>query len=234
MGRIVAIAGGDLKSTKPLNQYVIRLSGKYNPNVLFVGTASDDAPPYINNFTAAFSELGCNVKCLNLVSEEFDKEKTDALVNWADIIYVGGGDTVAMMKVWKQYGFDKKLMEVYKNDTAVLTGISAGAICWFKCGHSDSESFYKDDWQYVWADDMLGIFPAAFCPHYNEDGRDSFDSMLKDKNMVGLAMENDTAFVLNGYEQYHIRCNESAKAYMLRYNGDELAKREVIFKDVGL
>ena len=230
MGRIVAIAGGDLESTRQLNRYTIRLSGKENPNVLFLGTASDDAVPYINNFTTAFTKLKCNVKCLNLVSENYDQLKTDALFNWADIVYVGGGDTVRMMEIWKQYGIDKKLEEIYRNDTAVLTGISAGAICWFKCGHSDSESFHKDDWKYVWADDMLDFFHAAFCPHYNESGRDSFDTMLKDKTLVGLAMENDTAFVVNGYEQYHIRSNPDAKAYMLRYSGDELVKREVIFK----
>lgn len=230
MGRIVAIAGGDLTSTAKLNQYAVSLCRKENANVLFVGTASDDAPPYIANFTKAYTKLGCNVKTLSLVTESYTDADIDDLLVWADIIYVGGGDTVAMMKVWKQHGFDKKLLEVYKKDSAVLTGISAGAICWFNCGHSDSESFYKDDWQYVWADGMLNIFPAAFCPHYNEEGRDSFDKMLKDKNMVGLAMENDTAFVVNGYEQYHIRCNADAKAYMLRYAGDQLVKREVIFK----
>lgn len=230
MGRIVAIAGGDLKSTKKLNQYAISLCGRPQPNVLFVGTASDDAPPYINNFTGAYTELGCNIKTLSLVTESYSDADIDDLLCWADVIYVGGGDTVAMMNVWKQYGLDKKLLKIYKEDTAVLTGISAGAICWFNCGHSDSESFYRDDWQYVWADGMLDIFHAAFCPHYNEAGRDSFDTMLKYKNMVGIAMENDTAFVVNGYEQYHIRCNPEATAYMLRYAGDELVKREVIFK----
>lgn len=230
MGRLVAVAGGDLTSTKNINKYTLRLCGKENANVLFIGTASGDAPDYIENFTKSFAGLGSNVKHLNVVSEPFDEEKTDALLGWADVIYIGGGDTIGMMKVWKQYGIDEKLIKIYREDTAVLTGISAGAICWFRCGHSDSESFCRDDWQFVWADDMLGIFPAAFCPHYNETGRDSFDAMLKDKNMVGLAMENDTAFVVNGYEQYHIRANPDSKAYMLRYAGDELVKREVIFK----
>lgn len=230
MGRIVAVAGGDLKSTATINRYAITLSGKENPNVLFIGTASNDAPQYTENFTKAYTELGCNVKSLALVSSDCDEEKINALLGWADIIYVGGGDTVFMMKIWKQHKLDRKLVEIYKNNTAVLTGISAGAICWFSCGHSDIESFVKDDWDYIWADDMLGIFPAAFCPHYNEEGRSSFDIMLKEKNMVGLAMENDTAFVLNGYEQYHIRCRDDAKAYILRYSGDELLKREVVFK----
>ncbi|MBQ5782362.1 MAG: Type 1 glutamine amidotransferase-like domain-containing protein [Oscillospiraceae bacterium] len=230
MGRIVAISGGDLKSTKALNQYALDLCGKSNANVLFIGTASDDAPPYINNFKNAYSQFDCNVKVLSLVAEQYEASRIDDLLNWADVIYIGGGDTVRMMEVWKQYGLDEKLKTIYHNDSAVLTGISAGAICWFSCGHSDSESFYRDDWQYVWADGMLDIFHAAFCPHYNEEGRDSFDTMLKEKQLVGLAMENDTAFVVNGFEQYHIRCNPDAKGYMLRYAGDSLAKREVIFK----
>lgn len=230
MARVVAISGGDLNSTKALNKYSIKLSGKSNANVLFIGTASEDAPPYILNFTSHFQKMGCNVKSLCLVTNTYTDSEVDELLSWADIIYVGGGDTVSMMKVWRECGLDVKLCEVYEKDTAVLTGISAGAICWFACGHSDSESFYKEDnWQYIWAENMLDIYHMAFCPHYNEEGRKSFDVMLKEKGMTGLAMENDTAFVEEHEKQYFIRADENAKAYILEYQNEELSKKEVSF-----
>ncbi|MFR6163298.1 MAG: Type 1 glutamine amidotransferase-like domain-containing protein [Mediterraneibacter gnavus] len=74
-------------------------------------------------------------------------------------MYVGGGDTIFMMQIWKQYKLDEKLLEIYEKDFAVLTGISAGAICWFNCGYSDSGSFQEgNDWNYCWANGMLHLF----------------------------------------------------------------------------
>lgn len=232
MGRIVAIAGGDLTSTQTLNIHTIKMTNKMNPNVLFVGTASEDADEYIDVITKTFSNLKCEIKTLRLSSAEYSECEVDELLNWADIIYVGGGDTIFMMNVWKRYGLNDKLRRIYENDMAVLTGISAGAICWFCCGHSDSESFHKDDkWDFCWADQMLDIVHMAFCPHYNEKGRDSFDKMLIEKDMVGLAMENNTAFVENNGKQYFIRSVIDAKAFILQYTDGILHKNEVVFAD---
>ncbi|MBO5485585.1 MAG: Type 1 glutamine amidotransferase-like domain-containing protein, partial [Eubacterium sp.] len=194
MGKIVAISGGDLKSTESLNRYAIEMAAMKNPNILFIGTASGDDRGYIENFHRAYEAFGCQVKELCLVKKAYPESEIQKLLDWADIIYVGGGDTAFMMEKWKEAGLDQKLMEIYRQDKAVLTGISAGAICWFMCGHSDSESFEeKSDWKFIWADDMLGIYKAAFCPHYNEEGRDSFDRMLYEKQMVGLALDNNVA-----------------------------------------
>ena len=66
MGRIVAIASGDLLSTRPLNKYAVKLAKKQNPNVLFIGTASQDAQEYRDIFTKEYNKLGCEVKCLCL------------------------------------------------------------------------------------------------------------------------------------------------------------------------
>lgn len=230
MGRIVAISGGDLGSTRPLNLHAIKLSGKTNPNILFVGTASRDADGYIASIEKEYENLGCSVKSLCLVTKSYQDEDIDRLLSWADIIYVGGGDTVSMMLVWKQHGLDKKLKEIYRKDSAVLTGLSAGAICWFRCGHSENESFQgNEDRRYRWADGMLNLLDYAFCPHYNEDGRESFDSMLKEKNLTGLAMENDTAFVENNGNQYFIKSNSSAKAFEIRYKNGFMDKKPVEF-----
>lgn len=159
MGRVVAISGGDLNSTKPLNLHAIKLSGKTDPNVLFVGTASGDADGYIASIEKEYESLGCQVKSLCLVTKLYRHEDIDNLLSWADIIYVGGGDTIPMMRVWKQHGLDEKLKGIYRSDAAVLTGLSAGAICWFNCGYSGG----NDDLHYCWADRMLNLFDYACC-----------------------------------------------------------------------
>ena len=219
MGRVVAISGGNLQTTEKLNMYALKLSGKESPNVLFVGTASMDSDGYFSGIKAAFEKLNCSAKDLPLTKGELDEAEIDSRLEWADVIYVGGGDTRTMMKIWKQYSLDKKLKEIYEKDTAVLTGLSAGAICWFKSGHSDSESFADDkDWKYTIVDGMLGIYPYCFCPHYNEEGRDSFDLMVSDIEYDGLALENETAYVENSGQQYIIGSRDDAKAFRFSQN----------------
>ena len=230
MGRIVALSGGDLGSTRPLNLHAIKLSGKKNPNLLFVGTASGDAGGYIASIEKEYEKLGCQVKSLCLVTKSYGSADIDDLLSWADMIYVGGGDPVSMLLVWKQHGLDERLKEIYRRDTAVLTGLSAGAICWFHCGYSDRGSLRGDkDGHYCWADGMLNFFDYSFCPHYNESGRESFDRRLKEKNLTGLAMENDTAFVENNGKPYFIRSNFSAKAFKIRYHNGWMEKQPVEF-----
>jgi len=84
----------------------------------------------------------------------------------ADIIYVGGGNTLYMMRVWRRLGVERLLRTAYE-EGIVLAGISAGAICWFDSGHSDSMSFYNPrDWQYINVKG-LGLIKGVHCPHYN-------------------------------------------------------------------
>ena len=232
MGRIVAIGGGDLQSTKELNQYMIRMSKKEHPNVLFIGTASGDADGYIESIRRVFGDLGCDVKALCLVTEKPIESEIDKLLAWANVIYVGGGDTISMMKIWKEYGIDEKLIRIYKNDTSVLGGLSAGAICWFNCGHSDSEAFSgKEEWYYTFAEGMLDLHPFVLCPHYNEERQDSFDYMMKDKQLIGLALENETAFVEENGIVSFIRSRKHAKAFKIFYQKGNMTKCEVTFID---
>ena len=107
MGRIVAIAGGDLLSTREINIHTIKLTNVTNPNVLFIPTAANDSNEYIEIITKEFNLLKCEVKSLCLCSKAYNDEDIENLLTWADIIYVGGGDTISMMKIWKEYLLDK-------------------------------------------------------------------------------------------------------------------------------
>ena len=109
MGRIVAIAGGDLKTTHSINQYIVTLTKKEDPALLFIGTASCDAEEYISNIHNEFEPLGCRVKELSIAAKMYSENEVDRLLDRADIIYVGGGDTAFMMETWKKYRLDRKL-----------------------------------------------------------------------------------------------------------------------------
>lgn len=77
---------------------------------------------------------------------------------------------------------------------------------------------------------MLDIFHMAYCPHYDEEGRDSFDIMLLQKNMIGLAMENNTVFVYDNGNQYFIRSIFTANAFLMKYEDGLFEKKEAAFE----
>lgn len=227
MGRIVAIAGGDLQSTLPINKYIVNMDKKDIHNLLFIGTASGDAEGYIDNIRVTFEQLNCSVKALRLSIKEYTQKEIDELLEWADIIYVGGGNTFYMMEVWRKYGLDAKLKNIYLNDTAILTGISAGAMCWFNCGHSDSEIFWENGVVgYGWVNDLLNIHSYVYCPHY-EERAESFDKMIMEKSIVGLAMESDTAFVEQNGKIKCIKANETSKAYIIKNDSETVVKEQL-------
>lgn len=144
----------------------------------------------------------------------------------ADIIYVGGGDTVRMIEKWKEYNLPSYLQEAYEQGT-VLSGISAGSICWFEFGHSDSDSFINQgQWDYIRAYG-LGFIPAAHCPHYNEIGRESFDHMMLNESVMGIALEDKTAFVEENGRYSILKADKNSKAYVLRYLNETLLKEEL-------
>ena len=86
---------------------------------------------------------------LFLIKEQPSREQIRTKISSADIIHVGGGNTLLMMRIWRRLGVDHLLEAAYQDGT-VLAGISAGSICWFDSGHSDSMSFYNPrKWKYI-------------------------------------------------------------------------------------
>lgn len=203
------------------------MTGKEKPKVLFIPTGSNDAKEYIQMIEKYYEAYGCEVQTLTLCKNSDIKEEVERYFEESDLIYVGGGDTKAMLEVWRQYGVDELLLKAYEKET-VITGISAGLIFWFRYGHSDSEFFKNpESWNYIFVEG-LNKFPIACCPHYNEEGRDSFDSMLKHKNCAGIALENDIAFVVDGQMMSIKKARHDAKAYWMEYKNGQLLKREVV------
>lgn len=228
MGRIVAIGGGEIKhgDTERIDRYSVLLTGKTSPNLLFIPTASNDAAGYIKTIKEIFSSYGCIVDALTLVNKQYKDDEIRQMIEWADIIYVGGGNTASMLKIWRNFYVDKYLQEAYQRGT-VLTGLSAGSICWFTFGHSDSQSFdTSDKWEYsrVYG---LGLLPLAHCPHYNEEGRESFDDMMKEEKLSGIALDNNVALIELDGEYQILKADRTKKAYLLKNTVDGLIKKEL-------
>ena len=86
---------------------------------------------------------------LNLLGRNPSDDELRSKILSPDIIYVGGGNTLKMMRRWRYLGVDSLIRQAWENGT-VLSGVSAGAICWFEWGHSDSMASYNpDDWKYI-------------------------------------------------------------------------------------
>ena len=234
MGAIVAIGGGLIRTrgTAAIDREIIRLSGKKHPRLLFLPTASSDAERYwihVRNYFGSF--LKCKTDVLYLLQDPPSPAEARRKIFSADIVYVGGGNTLMMMRVWRRLGIDKFLRSAY-GAGAVLCGISAGAICWFDSGHSDSMSFYNPkDWKYVNVRG-LGLVPGIHCPHYNSrtlgiPRRAHFREMIGKIGGIGIALENNCAIeVLDGKLYRIITSNSYAGAYrVFRRGGRVVAER---------
>ena len=221
--KIVAIGGGELKmlETADIDKRIIELTGKERPKALFIPTASGDAAGYVETFEACYGEhFGCQTRILNLIQNPPAFEKMSALVLDSDLIYVGGGNTYGMMKIWRRLGLDAVLAEAASRGI-VLSGLSAGAICWFKYGCSDSRSFSNNvKWDYIRVSG-LEFINAVYCPHYHYEKReDAFSKMIEKRGGIGIACDNNAAIEIVGSRYRVITSTPDAKAYKLfKQNG---------------
>ncbi len=234
MGSIVAIGGGAIRTlaTEPLDREIIRLTGKSRPHALLVPTASSDDADYWPVFDRAYgAHYGCTTDVLYLLGSTPDPRLIADKIDRADIVYVGGGNTLMMMRRWRRLGVDTLLRAAFDRG-AVLCGVSAGAICWFEHGHSDSMAFYNPDiWNYI-AVTGLGLVKGIACPHYNgrTNGvprRQDFQQMLKRRGGPGLAIDNlcAVAFTDEGFRVLTTR--RRVGAYALSIERGEVIQRKL-------
>ena len=222
MGKIVAIGGGDLNTlqTLDIDREIVELSGKERPKALFIPTASSDSVEYWEAFDRAYGGvLGCDTDVLYMLGKRPPQERLLEAVLGADVIYVGGGNTLKMMRRWRLLGVDKLLEAAYAGGT-VLAGLSAGCICWFSYGHSDSMSFYDaDDWSYIRVRGM-GFIDAFGCPHYNGEEREQdFQAMVRRYPGIGagigIGVEDCCALEVVDGSYRIITSREDAAAYRI-------------------
>ena len=215
LGHIIAIGGGGFGRNPKHNKiekYILSQVDKKKPNIVFIPTASAEDKAYTVNFYSCFTSLECNPSHINFFQRT---PRLDSIINKADIIYVGGGNTKSMLAVWREWKLDKLLLKAYKRG-AVLSGVSAGAICWFEQGITDS-----------WASNLnpmecLGFLAGMACPHYQEekDRRPSVHEMLKKGTaMSGYAIDGGAAIHFKNGKYYRsLQFYPESNVYHVSFN----------------
>ncbi|MCK5416810.1 Type 1 glutamine amidotransferase-like domain-containing protein [Candidatus Parcubacteria bacterium] len=222
MKTIVAIGGGEIGrpgfsiETKIIDKEIIKYSGKKNPKLLFIPTASFDASSYIEDIKRHFGKrLGCKVDVLYLIDTKITKKEIERKMLSSDIIYVGRGNTVEMLKVWKDMGVDKLLKKAWEKGV-VISGLSAGAVCWFKYFSSDSKKFKNRKFNFDFIKlKGLGWIPISFCPHFDTEKkrREHLKKMMEKTAGTAIAVDNCCALVIRDDEYKIVLSKKNACAH---------------------
>lgn len=232
MSSIIAIGGGSIDSgeTLPIDREIVEEIDKENPKALFIPTASEDSSGYVEAFHETYEDrLKCEVDVLELTKKNYTEEEIKDKIDAADFVYVGGGNTKGMLEIWREKNVDKYLKNAYERGTS-MSGLSAGAICWFEMGHSDSESYEKEgEWNFIEVEGLNLVENVLFCPHYHQENREaSFEEMLHNNpEMTGLAVDNNAAVKVKGEELKILKSNEKGKAYIAEIVNGEFKLREL-------
>lgn len=229
--RIIAIGGGEIRSkeTLEIDRYIASLArdhaGENRPYGLFIGTASHDSMPYFNSFRKTYTSIfDIKADVALTVYGEMNLEKIKGKLEKADFIYVGGGDTLYMLKRWKEFGLLELIRDAYDRGV-IICGLSAGAICWFEDIYTDSALVEKEGSYSM--QKGLGWIEGMISPHYNEREKD-FDSIIRSlpKGTKAYGVENLAAIeFVNGKFTHSI--SGGGNAYIIENNGDEIFKEKI-------
>ncbi|HEY8930859.1 MAG TPA: peptidase E [Mucilaginibacter sp.] len=196
---------------KQFMRYVIALTKKSNPKICFLPTATGDNANYITAWYATCEDLPMRPYVQRTyVASYTDKKTFEENLLSMDAIVVGGGNTLNMMAIWKAQGIDTVLRKAYDKGI-VLTGGSAGSLCWFQGGTTDSR---PKDLSIV---QCLGFIQTSHCPHYHSEPMRKplyFENILKGKLSPGYAID-DAAGIVFENEQYikSVACDEKSNTY---------------------
>ena len=201
---IVAIGGGGFGRDPGegiIEEYILKQTKIKKPNICFIPTATGDNEAYKVNYYATFSKLNCNPSHLDFFKRTPDLNR---LISNQDAIFVGGGNTKSMLAVWREWGLDKILKKGYKNGI-VMSGVSAGAICWFQNGITDS-----------WSANLkimpcMNIIKGTCCPHYDEEPerRPTVKKMIMSEKVKKI-------FAVDGGAALHIKNENIFKSVSFR------------------
>ncbi len=233
--KIVAIGGGE--NGRPGTEYeikvfdeeIVRLTNKSNPNYLFIGFAqsnSERQQSYFNVMNKNFTALNC--KCEKLCESDLkDRKIVTDKISKADIIYVGGGNTLRLMTLLRKYNVIELIKSAGERG-AVLCGVSAGAICWCNYGNSDSRLFTSGSNKLIKVSGM-GFIDALFCPHYDENKNRQTDlvRMMKTTKGVALAFGKCAALKIVDDDYFVLTAMENACALKCYYKKGEYIINEI-------
>ncbi|MEL6384565.1 MAG: peptidase E [Cyanobacteria bacterium J06626_18] len=213
--QIIALGGGgfSMEATPLLDNYILRVCGKANPRICFVPTASGDSDRYIARFYRRFAD-SCQATDLQLFQRQIVELEDFACSQ--DIIYVGGDNTANMLAVWRVHGFDQALKAALASGT-LLIGLSAGSLCWFQSGVTDS---FVGELQSM---ECLGFLEGSHCPHYDGEveRRPAYHRLIAAGMPSGYAADDGVGLhFVNGSLRQVVSSRPQAKGYRVERKAD--------------
>src|ERR1700756_2660982 len=200
-------AGSTEAETRRLIAHVVGLAGKAAPKVCVVPTAAGDDDSSVLRLYGLLPE---DARSSPLPFFPWPPEDLRGFTLEQDVIFVNGGNTANMLAIWRVHGFDQILLEAWEAGV-VLTGWSAGMICWFEAGVTDSFGPQLDGMR-----DGLGFLPGSACPHYDgeERRRPRYRELIEGGFPPGVAADDGVALHYDGSELVEaVTCRPGAAAY---------------------
>tara|TARA_B100000700_G_scaffold324919_1_gene432293 strand:+ start:2473 stop:3165 length:693 start_codon:yes stop_codon:yes gene_type:complete len=219
---IIAIGGGGFGrsiSSCLIEKYILSLSDKDSPRICFLPTATGDDDTYIVRFYSVFTRLNCKPTHIDFFKRTIDIN--DHIMN-QDVIFVGGGNTKSMLAVWADWGMNNILKRAYCKGV-IMSGVSAGAICWFTNGITDS-----------WDNELrvlpcLDLIKGTCCPHYDEEeSRIPFvNKVLKNKNITNcISIEGGAAMhFVDGKPFKNVSFKKNKNTYNVYFENNQIIQK---------
>ncbi len=222
---IVAFGGlsQSIGTTHPIISYILSLVPKKHPKVCFIPTAVGDSPTGIVSFYDRIPAHKAERSHLSLFGRTIEDIR-GYLLN-QDVILVSGGNTANMLAIWRIHGVDEVLREAWEAGI-ILCGGSAGSLCWFECGTTDSFNLNK----LAPLNDGLGFLPGSHCPHYDGEAqrRPLYQRLISEGFPAGYAIDNDAAIHFGGGEITDIvSSRKEATAYYVEKVGDSVIETKL-------
>ncbi len=219
---IVAIGGGGFGrniSSCLIEKYLLKLTGKESPKICFLPTAAGDDDTYIVRFYSILTRLTCIPSHINFFKRTIDIHSH--IMN-QDLVFVGGGNTKSMLAIWNDWGMSE-LLKVAYNQGIIMSGVSAGAICWFTSGITDS-----------WDNELrilpcLDLIRGTCCPHYDEEPtrRPYLKKILQEQKVSNcISIEGGAAMhFVDGKPHKNISFNSNKNTYDVYFNGTDIVEK---------
>ena len=215
---IVPIGGG--KFCDGLAEFLLRLTGKERPRLLYIGTASAEDP---EQALRTYDRFAGFAEVTRLEFFPWPPEDLRSTVLDQDVVFVGGGNTANMLAIWRVHGVDSLLAEA-RDAGIVLCGSSAGGICWFESGVTDSFGPQLEQM------DCLGFLSGSFCPHWDdeEQRQPRYHQLLRDGLAAGYAADAGVGLhFVNGELEGAVGCDEDSGAYQLEVVDGEVVETPI-------
>jgi dipeptidase E len=196
-----------------------RVGGHDRPRVCLIPTATGDADAVIDHFHEVFGEVA-RPSHLGL----FDRsvEDVEAFLLAQDAVYVAGGNTASLLAVWRAHGVDDALRVAHRAGV-LLAGRSAGGLCWFESGTTDS---YGPRLQPLAG--ALGLITGSHCPHYDGEleRRPTYQAMVAAGALPdGLAVDDFAAALFDGPDLVEVVAAEEGRtAYKVELVGGRVVE----------